>query len=136
MNLPSLRFLSTLRILFAAGTAWVCSSLTLPAAPARPDPLDPLSTHGAVIVNAAGPYVERGTSRIQVLAKLGEPSARLKDGTWLYERYRAREATLKGTLVVRFRDGRVQHLALATPATVAALRASDRTGLRQLAGGR
>ncbi len=119
MNLSSLRFLS------AASTAFLVSALALSASPNRPAAADPLTAHGAILVDAAGPYVERGTYRIQVLAKLGEPSARLKDGTWLYERFSAREGSLKGTLVIRFRDGQVQHLALATPATVAALRAAD-----------
>lgn len=92
--------------------------------------------HGLLYVQAAGPYVERGTYRIQVLAKLGEPSRRLSDGAWLYERQAIESAGLKGTLVVRFHeDGRVQSLALASPETVAALRAAD-TNARRLAAGR
>jgi hypothetical protein len=128
MNILSLRFLS------AASTAFVLSSLSLFATPARAEAKNPMTAHGSILVDAVGPYVERGTYRIQVLAKLGEPSARLKDGTWLYERFAVRDGTMKGTLVIRFRDGQVQHLALATPASVAALRAADNH--RQLAGNR
>lgn len=80
-----------------------------------------LAATGTVVVESAGPYVGIGTYLIQVSAKLGQPSAKLTDGTWLYEGFTAGESAT-GTLVVRFNDGRVSSLSLATPAAVTALR--------------
>jgi hypothetical protein len=81
-----------------------------------------LARHGQVTVLTAGPYVQPGTYRIQVSAKLGQPDARLPDGTWLYHHRRIDGSDAGGTLVVRFTQGRVQSLTIATPAVVAALR--------------
>ncbi len=87
---------------------------------------------GALPVASVGPYVGAGTYLIQVAAKLGAPSDRLADGTWLYDGYTAGDVT--GTLVVTFANGRVLSLSLATPAAVAALRAHPRqTGTTILA---
>ncbi len=79
-----------------------------------------LARHGHVTVRHAGAFVEAGTYRIQVAAKLGQPDARLADGTWLYQNRKVTGSDAEGTLVVRFSNGRVTSLALATPAVVAA----------------
>ncbi len=88
-----------------------------------------LARRGSIPVAAAGPYVEVGTYGIQVAVKLGRPSARLPDGTWLYENFSAEDSAARGTLVVRFDQGRVSSLTLATPAVVAALRSAPKSGV-------
>ena len=88
-----------------------------------------LAGRGSIPVEAAGPYVEVGTYRIQVAVKLGRPAARLPDGTWLYENFVADGSNARGTLVVRFAQGRVSSLMLATPAVVAALRSTPQPGV-------
>jgi hypothetical protein len=82
-----------------------------------------LARNGAIPLKQAGPYVEPGTLRVQVEAKLGRPDLTLNDGTWLYQNRHVGESTATGTLVVRFTGGRVSSLTLATPAVIAALRA-------------
>jgi hypothetical protein len=93
-----------------------------------------LTAHGLVPVHAAGPYVERGTPRVQVAAKLGRPDAILPDGTWLYHDRAIEGSEATGTLLVRFEHKRVSSLALAGPSTVAALQAKnpDRLAMRPL----
>jgi hypothetical protein len=81
--------------------------------------------HGTVAVANAGPHVAVGTFRIQVETKLGRPDVKLADGTWLYRGRAVAGSRATGTLVVRFADGRVSALALATPAAVAVLRAGS-----------
>ena len=81
-----------------------------------------LAYHGIVPVLTAGPYVERGTVRVQVAAKLGRPDVVLSDGAWLYHEHQIVDSAARGTLVVRFNDNRVATLLLATPAKVALLR--------------
>ncbi len=81
-----------------------------------------LAAHGSLPLKTVGPYVHVGTFRIQVSTKLGRPDFALPDGTWLYENYTIPPGDARGTLVVRFENGRVLELALATPAVVAALR--------------
>ena len=88
-----------------------------------------LARNGAVAVQAAGPYVERGTPRIQVSTKLGRPDFILTDGTWLYQNRQVDGSDARGTLVVRFEKGLVSDLAIATPAVVATLRADPRKPL-------
>ena len=89
-----------------------------------------LALTGSVLVKNAGPYVEVGTFRIQVAVKLGQPTAKLADGTWLYQHYQVEDSAAAGTLVVRFDQGRVCQLSLITPAVATAMtapkRASDR----------
>lgn len=80
-----------------------------------------LARDGRVVVSAAGPYVEVGTFRIQVAAKLGQPTDRLADGTWLYRNFEAERSSARGTLVVRFESGRVSGLTLVTPAVATAM---------------
>lgn len=80
-----------------------------------------LRAHGRIAVNAAGPHVQVGTYRIQVSVKLGRPSAQLPDGTWLYENHAVEDSAAKGTLIVRFTNGRVSDLALVTPAAATAM---------------
>jgi hypothetical protein len=89
-----------------------------------------LAQHGTLNLKAAGPYVGVGTFRIWVDAKLGKPSARLPDGTWLYRGYEVKDSDARGTLVVRFEEGRVTKLSLVTRAVETAMlapanRASD-----------
>jgi hypothetical protein len=86
-----------------------------------------LAAAGLVSVNAVGPYVNVGTCRVQVSAKLGHPTSTLSDGTWLYDGFAAKESQAKGTLVVRFANGRVRSLSLASPAVVTALRSKPAT---------
>lgn len=81
-----------------------------------------LAREGHIAIANVGEFVEPGTFRIQVAAKLGQPDARLADGTWLYHRRRIAGSDAEGTLVVRFTAGRVHTLTLATPAVVAAWR--------------
>ena len=89
-----------------------------------------LAATGSLRVTAAGPYVNHGTCRIQVSAKLGQPSATLSDGTWLYHGFTAGDRT--GTLVVRFSAGRVSELSLASPAVVTALLTQPKTSAHPL----
>jgi len=75
-----------------------------------------LARFGTIPVDAAGPYVEIGTFRIQVMTKLGPPSAKLPDGTWLYRGLDVENSDAHGTLVVRFVNGRVSSMSLVAPA--------------------
>jgi len=82
----------------------------------------PLAIHAtpdrpiAYHLDQAGRYVERGTPRIQVLAKLGKPAERLGEDIWLYRGmepasgYRADPSCR--TLMVTFREGQVVRLQL------------------------
>lgn len=88
-----------------------------------------LAHHGAVPVQAAGPYVSPGTFRIQVFVKLGRPDVVLANGTWLYHGRAIEGSAASGTLVIRFEQGRVSELSLASPAVIAALRANPRQPL-------
>jgi hypothetical protein len=116
-------------ILFSAlRTAAVATMLLVLSASAwakNPSSTDPVSQllaqRGSIPVQAVGPYVEIGTPRIQVSVKLGSPSARVADDLWLYENFRAEGSSSSGTLVVRFEQGRVSALSLATRAVAAAL---------------
>lgn len=108
------------RVLLAAALAVLPAVSSSAAAPDRAAEIFRLT--GRLSVPAAGPYVEIGTYRIQVSAKLGSPTARLADGTWLYSDFGAENTAAHGTLVVRFVSGRVRELYLATPATITALR--------------
>jgi hypothetical protein len=80
-----------------------------------------LAVKGRIPVSAAGPYVEVGTFRIQVIAKLGRPDATLSDGTLLYPNFTADGSDATGTLVVRFNQGRVSELALVTSTVATAM---------------
>ncbi len=85
-----------------------------------------LAVAGSIPVSHAGPYIAAGTYRVQVSAQLGRPTASLPDGTWLYENFNADDSGASGTLVVRFVDGRVRSLSLASPSAVTALRVSPK----------
>jgi hypothetical protein len=85
-----------------------------------------LARDGAVAISAAGPYVEAGTFRIRVAAKLGRPCDKLPDGTWLYTNRPVKDSDAQGTLVVRFTDGRVSGLSVVTPEVADVLRAAAR----------
>lgn len=106
--------------------------ILLPAAGAAREPglSDPaaraLARAGRLEIDAAGPYVEHGTFRIQVLATLGRPLRVLSDGAWVYPRYVVEESTAEGTLVIRFAGGRVSELTLVTPEVLAALGSDQR----------
>ena len=105
--------------------ALLALAAALPAAAAQSAPdtaAQLLARQGHVAVTNAGAFVEPGTFRIQVAAKLGQPDARLADGTWLYHGRRIAGSDAEGTLVVRFAAGRVHTLSLATPAIIAAWR--------------
>jgi hypothetical protein len=80
-----------------------------------------LARDGTVRIAAAGPYVEIGTYRIQVVVKLGQPSAKLPDGTWLYQDRQIEGSTARGALVMRFTNGRVSSLSFVTPTVATAM---------------
>lgn len=75
-----------------------------------------LAVKGSIPVSSAGPYVQAGTFRIQVIAKLGRPDTTLSDGTLLYPNFTVDDSNATGMLVVRFTSGRVSELSLVTPA--------------------
>ena len=102
--------------------AALASTLLASSAFAADRAADVLSATGSVKIESVGPYVSTGTYRVQVSAKLGRPTTTLPDGTWVYENFNASDSAASGALVVRFVDGRVSSLSLATPATVVALR--------------
>jgi outer membrane protein assembly factor BamE (lipoprotein component of BamABCDE complex) len=110
---------------------FLCSLLALPlfasAASTRDTAADLLAQHGSIAVSSAGAHVSAGTFRVQVAAKLGRPDLVLPDGTWLYHGRNVPESSARGTLVVRFDQGRVSSLSLAGPTVVASLRAESRT---------
>lgn len=78
----------------------------------------------SIPVSAAGPYVQVGTYRVQVMVKLGRPSTRFTNDTWLYENFETESGSVRGTLIVQFKEGCVRSLSLADPAQIAALRKS------------
>jgi hypothetical protein len=80
-----------------------------------------LAMKGRISIAHAGPYVELGTFQIQVITKLGEPTAKLRDGTWLYDGCAIDGSDARGTLVVSFNHGRVADLALVTPTVAMAM---------------
>ncbi len=98
------------------------ASLSAAPAPAPDRAATLLATQGRIAVSEAGPFVAPGTFRVQVAAKLGRPDITLADGTWLYHGHTVAGSDARGTLVVRFDQGRVRDLALVTPAVVAAMR--------------
>lgn len=113
---------SSLRTVALASTLFVLATAA-PAKNAANDRAEQLlARHGSVEVSAVGAYVEIGTFLIQVAVTLGNPDHKLADGTWLYSRKRIENSEAQGTLVMRFTNGRVSSLTLATPAVVAALR--------------
>ena len=116
----------TLPSLLSIALATLCA---LPPAfsAVAPEPAENSAGHqlfrrGALPVQSAGPYVNRGTPRIQVSTKLGRPDVVLANGTWLYHQRTITGGNARGTLVVRFENGRVSELVLASPQVVAALR--------------
>ena len=116
---PVTLFTATLLFLVSGGTAAPASKTS----PQKDRAADQLAEHGSIPLSAAGPYVEEGTYRMQVDAKLGAPDLRLADGTWLYHHHQVRDSAATGTLVVRFdARGRVNSLALVTPRIAATLR--------------
>jgi hypothetical protein len=102
----------------------------------NPAPADPaaeqLARAGSVSLKNAGAYVEIGTFAIQVSTKLGRPSVVLPEGTWLYENRQIDGSNATGTLVVRFKEGRVSDLSLVTPAVALAMREPKRVQERTL----
>ena len=94
------------------------------AAPAATPAAIQMARTGQVPVKAAGPYVEIGSYRIRVFAKLGRPDAKLADGSWLYENFKVKGGNARGILLVSFREGRVSDLALVSPEIAFALRES------------
>lgn len=117
-----------------AASFLVLSALSLTARSAAADPAaERLARHGSVTIMNAGPFVEPGTFRVQVAAKLGRPDLALADGTWAYRHRRVEQSAAEGTLLVRFsEEGRVAGLQLVTPAVFAALRASPRAAAPDL----
>jgi hypothetical protein len=91
-----------------------------------------LATNGALPVVAAGPYVELGSFRIQVSTKLGQPGARLPDGTWLYPNFNVNDSEATGTLVVRFTNHRVSGLSLVAPSVATAMTAPKPASAKRL----
>lgn len=119
--------LRSLLISLALALGSTAQASRLPASDPTDHPARLLASHGIIPVASAGPYIERGSARILVTAKLGRPSERLPDGTWLYRGYRVTDSDAAGTLVIHFLDGRVTSLGLATPERAAALAAAVRS---------
>ena len=96
----------------------------------------PLAVRGEsdalIPVQAVGAYVEPGTMRIQVAVKLGRPDRVTPDGGWVYHHQVVAGTDLRGSLVVRFKEGRVSELVLATPAEVEAMCEGKVVALRKL----
>lgn len=120
-SLPSLVRLAAFATLLSS-----VSALSAATAPASDAAAQLLASTGAISVKNVGPYVERGTFRVQVATKLGRPDVTLADGAWLYRNRGVEGSAARGTLIVRFADGRVSDLTVATPAVVAALGADSR----------
>ena len=95
-----------------------------------------LTLGGSVAVKNAGPDVEVGTFLVQVAAKLGQPTATLPDGTWLYRNYVVENSEARGTLAVRFDHGQVSSLALVTPAVATAMMSAGKSAASLLVAGR
>ena len=91
---------------------------------------DQLLLAGDLPVEGAGPYVERGTYRIQVETKLGRPSAVLGDGRWLYDGYCLQQGGERGALVIQFKNGKVAELRLVHPTVALALRSGKSSEAR------
>ena len=121
--------MKNLRLISLRATTLAVTLLVLPAAFAQTNDraAQVLATTGSVRLESAGPYVGLGTYAIQVSAKLGSPSAILPDGTLLYAGFGIEGSSAHGTLVVRFTNGRVSFLSLASPAVVIALRTPAKT---------
>ena len=114
----------SLRTVAVAATLFVTSTVFSAESTSVLDPaMERLATTGVIPVKTAGSYVEKGTFRIQVSTKLGRPTTVLPDGTWLYENRTIEESKARGTLVVRFNQGRVSELALVTRAVAMAMQA-------------
>ena len=114
--------MKTISLRFAAVVSAIFVTLAAFPAHAADIALEQLRINGAIPVKAAGPYVEPGTVRIQVSTKLGRPSTVLPDGTWMYDNHSIQDSDARGTLVVRFNQGRVSELALVTPTIAVAMR--------------
>jgi hypothetical protein len=91
-----------------------------------------LALHGSLPVTAAGPYVQIGTYKIQVSVKLGQPSAKLPDGTWLYRNFTVDDSEASGALLVSFEKGRVSGLTIVTPEVALALTTPAKPGAKSL----
>src|SRR4051812_46094313 len=96
-------FTTSFRVATVALTLFITSSVLWSKETILPDPAARLLTGTGILpVQAAGPYVERDTLRIQVSVKLGAPTTVLPDGTWLYSHYEVKDSNATGTLAVRF----------------------------------
>jgi hypothetical protein len=117
---------SLLSVLSLAATVlFPPASLSAHDTPVADPALKLLLSQGIVSIAAVGPYVEVGTFRVQVAAKLGRPGAQLSDGTWLYPHRSVDGSAAQGTVIVRFTGGRVSSLSIATPAVIAAMLRRD-----------
>lgn len=114
---------SSIRVSALVATLLLFPVITSAKEAAADHPNQLLALRGTVPVAAAGPYVEVGTFQIQVILKLGQPTAKLADGTWLYRGFSVENSNAAGTLVVHFNKGRVSGLNLVTPAVAMALSA-------------
>lgn len=120
--------MKNLRLISLRAAALAVTLLVLPSGFAQTNDraAQILAATGSVRLAAVGPYVAVGTYLIQVSTKLGSPSSILPDGTWLYEGFTIDDSNASGTLVVRFQEGRVSSLSLASPVVVIALRTQTR----------
>ena len=70
----------------------------------------------SISLRAVGDYVERGTPRIQVIARLGRPAERLSRNVWVYRLAASPDLAAGDSscrqLVVRFDEGAVADLRL------------------------
>ena len=119
----ALRVTSLTAILFVLP---LFSSAKEPATPA-PDPATVvLARGGAIPVKIArrdgfDNAIEVGNRKESVGFYLGQPSAILRDGTWLYREFTVDQSAATGTLVVSFHYSHVSKLTLISPAAEMAL---------------
>ena len=119
---------SVLRVTaFASALCLIPALVFAGGSPSYDRAVDTLASNGTIPVKAAGPYVEVGTSLIQVAVTLGQPTAKLGNGTWLYQNHSVEGSDARGTLVVRFADNRVSELSLVTPAVATAMRSPSKS---------
>lgn len=127
------RIVSSLRTLAVAASLLSLATIVSAKPSTRSDAAaEQLARVGVVSLKSAGPYVEIGTFAVQVSTKLGRPNFSLADGTWLYEKRGIDGSNAKGTLVVRFTEGRVSELSLVSPAVAMALRSPAKNPERSM----
>jgi hypothetical protein len=116
-----------LPLLLALTSSAALALTSAQASPSRSDAINQaLANNEAVPVAQANPDsfgnpVSVGCDEAAVYKSLGQPSAGLADGSWLYRDFYQDGGSAKGTLLVRFEHGRVAKLELISPSEEQAL---------------